>query len=210
MRKTIIDLTNQKFNRLTVLEYSGKNKCGTSLWLCRCDCGTEKVIISSHLKNGNTASCGCLQKEIASESQTTHGRSYHPLYFVLDAMKQRCYNKNNKAYKNYGGRGITVCPEWRNEPEVFIDWAKANGYEIGLQIDRINNDGNYEPNNCRFVTRKENNNNRRDNKGYFLLGVFYTISQLAEKFNINYDAFYGRIYRGGTLQQALRQKVEKE
>lgn len=160
-----LDLTGQRFGRLTVLKRAG-SKNRQSAWLCKCDCGTEKVITSSNLKT-NTISCGCYQKEVAKESNTIHGKAHTALAYVWNSMKQRCFNPNNKAYKNYGGRGITVCAEWKTSFQSFCDYVSALPHfgEKGYTLDRINNDGNYEPGNVKWSTRTEQNNNRRKKHG---------------------------------------------
>lgn len=150
----------KKFGRLTIV-----GKAEKSLHFnCKCDCGNERVVFMGNLSRGHTQSCGCLQKERARTAKSTHGMSKkHPLYRVWDQMKDRCNNPNHKFYQNYGGRGIKVCDEWMDF-QKFFDWSIRNGYQRGLEIDRRNNDGIYEPSNCRWVTRKINSNNRRPRK----------------------------------------------
>jgi hypothetical protein len=128
-----------------------------------CKCGEIKDYAYRFLTNMNTSSCGCVRKERIREVQVTHNLSKHPLYSVYKDMIRRCYDINCKAYKDYDGRGIIVCDEWKNDIFAFRHWAMNNGYEIGLQLDREINDGNYEPNNCRFVTKDVNNKNTRRN-----------------------------------------------
>lgn len=202
MRKRI-DLTGQKFNSLTVLSYSGK-QWSNSLWLCRCDCGTGKIINSNNLKNGHTKSCGCLFIKKVTERSTTHGLAKHPLYSVWGGMKKRCFNNNCKAYKNYGGRGITVSEEWKNNFKVFYAWAMGSGYREGLQIDRTDNDGNYEPMNCRFSSPMENSNNRRNNIWLVFEGERLTASQLAYKIGIRPSLLIRRIHRGWSVERAIQ------
>lgn len=160
----INDLTGKKFGRLKVIEYYGSNKNGRALWLCQCDCGNTKVIVGNSLINKVTTSCGCYNKEHSKNIHTKHSMSYSKLYKVWQGMKTRCYNPNFMYYKNYGGRNITICDNWLNDFSAFYEWAINNGYKEGLTIDRINNNGNYEPNNCRWVTRAEQNRNKRYNK----------------------------------------------
>lgn len=118
-------------------------------------------------------------------------------------MKQRCYNENNTRYKHYGGRGIAVCDEWRNNFQAFYDWSMANGYKDTLTIDRIDVNGNYEPNNCRWITNKEQQRNRRDNKLYTINNVTKCLSEWCEIYNINYSTAHYRLLKGLTIKQAL-------
>jgi hypothetical protein len=159
-----IDLTGQKFGRLTVIEHvkfiDGKRFSG---WLCKCDCGNTTYQKSFQLRNNLVKSCGCYAKERTHNVHIaeTHGDSKSRLYITWRNMRVRCFYPKDKRYSEYGGRGITVCDEWKNSFEAFRDWAIANGYSDDLTIDRINVNGNYCPENCRFITRAENNKNRR-------------------------------------------------
>lgn len=159
------DLKGKTFGRLYVIE-RGKNRNGFVCWICKCDCGKTVEIRSCSLVSGRTKSCGCLNLEVSTKRlkdlNTTHGKTNHKLYSVFTAMKQRCYDKNNKDYKYYGLREITICDEWLNDFMSFFNFAMSNGWKEGLEIDRENNDSDYTPENCRFVTRKVNNNNRRN------------------------------------------------
>jgi hypothetical protein len=130
-------------------------------WKCRCDCGVEKVIRREVLKYGKAVSCGCIKLKLIGNVHRTHGASKHPLYNVWKKISDRCYNENGTSWKNYGGRGISVCDEWRNDMWSFMAWAVSNGYRPGLSIDRIDNDGNYEPGNCRWATALMQSRNRR-------------------------------------------------
>lgn len=156
-----------KYGRLSVIGNIYKrfpkpnSKQRHSYVICRCDCGSvEKEYMVQSLKNGDTSSCGCLWKE----SITTHNLTSHPIYKCWDAIKQRCGNKKHASYKNYGGRGIFICNEWKNNFQSFYNWAIKNGWSHGLEIDRENNNGNYEPSNCRFISSKANSRNRRTTK----------------------------------------------
>ena len=160
----LIDLTGQKFGRLTVLErvksLNGKKFCG---WKCTCECGNVSFQQSNSLTSGRVKSCGCYAKERTSKTHIaeTHGGSNTRLYITWRNMRVRCKKPNDKRYYCYGGRGISVCEEWDNSFVAFRDWAMSNGYRDDLTIDRIDADGNYSPDNCRFVTRAENNKNRK-------------------------------------------------
>lgn len=199
-----VDLVGETFGRLTVLEWRGKSKCNISIWLCCCVCGNKAVVNQINLRSGHTQSCGCLRDEL----QTKHGYSTdtkgkHPLYNKLDGMKQRCYNKNFTQYKDYGGRGIKVCDEWLNSYKTFIEWAFENGYEEGLTIERIDNDGDYMPENCCFITQSEQGNNRRNNHLLTYNGKTQNIAQWAREVGLSYATLQGRIKRGWAIEDTL-------
>jgi len=191
-----IDLTGRRFGRLTVLHDTGERKHGNVVWHCRCDCGNEVNVVGRSLTSGNTTSCGCYNRERVVEANTTHGMSgqekTYPVYVVWKSMFWRCENPNHKQYKDYGGRGIKVCDEWRN-PVVFIDWALANGWRKGLSIDRIDNNGNYKPDNCHLVTAKEQARNRRSNHLVTFNGRTQCLTNWAEETKIPRSALYTRI-----------------
>ena len=153
------DLTGERFGMLTVIEYAGKDKNRHAMWKCKCDCGEIKTISSTALRDHKQESCGC-----STNKFVIHGEYKTRLHRIWMHMKDRCYNKNNEKYKHYGGRGISVCEQWRNSYVEFSEWAKANGYADDLTIDRIDTNGNYEPNNCRWVDYTTQNNNKRNNK----------------------------------------------
>ena len=155
-----IDLTGERFGKLVVIREAGR-KNGHVAWLCRCDCGNEIVVSGHDLRNEHTQSCGCLRLE----RNTTHDCTHEPWYPTYKNMMRRCGHSKGASERDlhrYRDRDITVCEEWRNSPRAFGDWLMAHGWHKGLQIDRIDNDKGYSPENCRVVTCKENNNNRRN------------------------------------------------
>lgn len=167
-------IIRMKYNSWTILEEDKNPKYCLRKPLCRCKCGKVKHVWQTALNTGKSKSCGCLFKKESIErlrkKATKHGMSRnakncgHPLYSVWVGMKRRCNSSNVVGYHNYGGRGISVCAEWEADFKLFYNWATENGYKKGLQIDRIDNDGNYEPSNCRFVTPSENLRNTRLNR----------------------------------------------
>ncbi|MGR6911783.1 hypothetical protein RCJ96_22895 [Bacillus sp. BSL6] len=190
------DLTGKKFNRLTVIKKFGLNKHKKITWLCCCDCGTKKVVLGASLVNGQTKSCGCLQKEKVTNRNYKHGKSCSRLYRIWRNMKDRCTNPNRPDYQNYGARGIRVCNEWFNNFQLFYDWSMNNGYEDNLSIDRIDGNEGYRPNNCRWATSKEQARNIRTNVVTSVNDESLTLSEIAEKYTVNYDAVKTRYKKG--------------
>jgi len=195
-----MDIINKTFGRLTVIKRNGSDKHGKSLWLCHCDCGNEVIIIGQNLKNGVTRSCGCLQKELLTKKNITHGMTYTKLYVDWIQMRKRCKNKKNKSYKNYGARGITVCDRWLKFENFYRDMGDK---PEGLTLERIDNNGNYEPNNCKWATRKVQANNSRRNVIIEYLGQKKNIAQWAKDLGIKYNTLVQRLQRHWPIKKAL-------
>lgn len=201
------DLGGNKYGRLTALEIDWNKTKRRTYWICECECGNKKSVRSDCLKRGQVKSCGCLHKEQADINLNhgpTHGMTGTRLYEIWLGMKKRCYNSNSKRYNKYGGKGIEVCEEWRNDFENFYKWAMENGYKDNLTIDRIDNDGDYRPENCRWATMKQQCNNRSSCIKIEYKGKRYTIKEIAEKLNIPAKTLYARYKRGDRDKRLLR------
>lgn len=272
----IKDISGNRYGRLTVVEYAGKNRQGKSLWKCKCDCGNEKNITASDLSSGRVNSCGCLRKEvtakknfkdltgktfgklqviqrgktdkskkihwicrcecgkicdveaarlvsgravrckdcslkIVAEKNKKHGKCHSRIYAIYSGMKNRCFNSGNYSYDKYGKRGITVCEEWIGENgfDNFCKWAMENGYNDELSIDRIDVNGNYEPSNCRWVSIKEQQNNKRNNHFETYNGETKTLKQWSEDLGIDYFVLTGRINKcHWSFERAITETVK--
>ena len=199
----LIDLRGQKFGRLTVIERAENAKDGKVRWLCQCECGNEVVVSSDHLRRGNTKSCGCLRGQ-------NHGMSKTKIYKKWKNIKKRCFNLNCKRYFDYGGRGITMFAEWINDFQKFYEYvSKLPHYgEDGYSLDRIDNNGNYEPNNLRFATTKEQSLNQRRTIFVEYQGVMMTLMEAAELSGIPYKTLLDR-YHAGDRGEYLFRPVKK-
>lgn len=205
-----LNITGKRFGKLVAIKTIGKNKNGGYLWQCKCDCGNEITASVGNLNNGHTKSCGCLRADRCKMNFTKHGLESTRLYDIWRDMRLRCYDKRNISYNRYGGRGITICDEWKNDVKSFYDWAMANGYKDSLTIDRIDNDGNYCPENCRWVTVKEQASNRRSNILVTHNGKTQTMKEWAHEVGIHYKAVWARMQKlGWSSERALTHPVKK-
>lgn len=207
------DLTGMTFGHLTVIERdrnhisAGGNK--QVVWKCKCDCGNDTEVTSSNLLSGHTTSCGCMgSRRTIGMRSVTHNKSKDQLYSVWSGIKRRCFNPHEEGYWKYGGRGITVCDEWKYNFPSFYKWA-VNGYAPGLQIERINNDGNYEPSNCRWATPKEQAYNRRNTVYLEYGGEKKNLWEWELETGIPATRIYDRIRKGWTVQRALTQPIRR-
>ena len=197
----IKDLNGKKFGSLTVL-YFVDTKNAKARWMCRCDCGVEKIITSADLVKGDTKTCG------GGIHRRIHGMKETRIYRIWKAMKGRCKYPSTDYYKRYGGRGITYCEEW----DVFLnfyEWSKSSGYKDGLTLDRINNDGNYEPSNCRWITQKEQMSNTSQNIFVEIDGVTKTIAGWSEQTGIKHKTLSIRYHKGDRGQRLIRPLEER-
>ena len=202
------DLTGEAYGRLTVIKKAGHDAHGNTMWECLCECNQTKIVKTADLKNGKTKSCGCFQRERASESHTKHGKRHTRLYNIWSNMKGRCHTKSCSFYEKYGGRGITVCDEWSNSFDSFWTWAMANGYRDDLTIDRIDNDGNYCPENCRWVTPKENARNRPCTVTITVDGITKTRSEWAEFIGMKPETLRSAIRRGHDPEEYIKKHLK--
>jgi hypothetical protein len=205
----LIDISGQKFGRYTVLKFhSTKNR--KSYFTCECECGTIKEVRSDQLKSGTTQSCGCYIKEKLKEERPyriKHGKKAKEtrLYNIWQGMRSRCNSETNPAYPKYGGRGIKVYENWLNDFQNFYDWAMENSYQENLSIERLNNDGNYEPSNCKWATSKEQNNNKSNNVVIEIDGEKKNLIEWSKSTGVHRSTIYRRLKRG-LLGRALIEK----
>lgn len=203
-----IDITGQKYGRLTVISLSHSDKRGERFWLCKCECGKEITASGYKLRSGNTKSCGCLQKEMRDAGlHKTHGMTNSKLYYTWENMKHRCQDPKNAMYKHYGGRGIKVCSEWADSFQDFKEWALTHRYREGLSIERIDVNGNYEPENCKWITLKEQYLNRTDSHMVTAFGKTQTIREWADETGLKYDTIERRLNGyGWSAERALTER----
>ena len=203
------DLTGQRFGELTVISFSHIDYRHHARWLCLCSCGCGTVVETSHLKSGHTTTCGHANITLVKRKEGYFPARDHPrLYAVWCTMKARCSNANSTSYKDYGGRGICVCEEWMSFAS-FCEWALANGYDEKAEtgkctLDRIDVDGNYSPNNCRFVDAQTQMNNKTNNRYATINGETDTMANWIRRLGLKRGTVMQRLSRGYTPEEALR------
>ena len=200
----LVDMTGKRYGRLEVLK-RGENVGDRVGWICRCDCGTVKTISGDMLRKGLVISCGCYRKEISTQRATKHSQCGSRLYMTYHNMKKRCYNPNSDHYKWYGAENKHICDEWMGEKgfENFSDWALKNGYSEELTIDRKDNNKGYSPDNCRWVTPKQNCRNKRNNHYVVISGEKKTLAEWCECFGVDERLVRSRISCGWDEKRAL-------
>ena len=192
------DLTGKVFGKLTVIERAKNTKNYKVKWRCLCECGCEAIVRGDSLTSGRTKSCGC-----SIGAHPIHNDTGSKLYYTWQAMRYRCENPNHQSYKDYGGRGIKVCSEWQDYL-IFKEWAYKNGYDDKLTIDRIDVNGDYTPDNCRWVTMKKQANNRRSNTQYEYNNESHSLSEWCDIYHLSYKTVHARIKdRGWSFEKAI-------
>jgi hypothetical protein len=191
--------TGDELGKLRIEEFVGVDQWSCRLVRCTCQCGREVIVPLTNMIRGRTISCGCYRNELTSQRSRTHGESHTQLYTVWASMKDRCNNPNNSRWHRYGGRGIVVCDEWAKDFVLFRDWALQNNWRDGLTLERKDNDSGYSPDNCRFASQTEQQNNKSTNR---LLTVFNETKTVAEwtrdpRCNVDYDVLSDRINKLG-------------
>lgn len=201
-----IDLTGEIYGKLKVVGIAFDEPGKKKKWNCICECGNTLIVSASNLRSGHTKFCKECRRKYLSELNTIHGLSNTPIYLVWNTMLSRCERQSNRSYSDYGGKGIKVCDEWHNAA-VFFKWAYENGYKPGLEIDRIDSNGDYTPGNCRFVTRLNNANNKTNNKYIEHNGEIKTLAEWSRYFGVNYKNLSRNLKKGYSLEESVdRQK----
>lgn len=208
-----VDLTGQRFGRLTVIERVG-TKYGQAAWLCQCGCGNCSVVVTGVLRSGRQRSCGCYRSETTTKCRTKHGGKHERLYKIWKNIKTRCTNPNIDQWRDYGGRGIKMCEEWATNYDAFRAWALQNGYDESAKrgdctIDRIDVNGNYEPSNCRWVNMKVQNNNQRSNKHITFCDETHTLAEWSALKGIKQSTLLIRLKHGWPVERALTEPVKQ-
>lgn len=199
------DHTGERYGRLIVLKFSYRGKRRESHWLCSCDCGRQHVVSWGNLRAGTTRSCGCLHDEVAGDSRRLHGKTGTRTYGIWKALKKRCLNPSGPKWDRYGGRGITVCDRWKADFSAFL--ADMGECPAGRSIDRIDNNGNYEPGNCRWATATEQARNKSNNRRLNIDGTLLTITECSEQFGVTVETIEKRIARGVPVSAAVKTRT---
>jgi hypothetical protein len=195
------ELKGKTFGRLVVVGFEGRGDYNKLIWLCRCICGNETRVLADNLNNGRTKSCGCLRKT----TRLTHGKCKTKAYRSWKKMRDRCFNPNDTYYHNYGGRGINVCDRWNDFQNFFDDMGER---PENRSLDRINNDGDYEPANCRWATKDQQEKNKRSNKRIVFEGKSMIGVEWAKELNMDYSTLLTRLRRGWTVERAFTTPVK--
>lgn len=208
------NLIGKRYSRLLVIDYAPDYICktgkATSQWLCKCDCGNKLIVSRGHLKNSHTQSCGCLQKQRISEIKKTHGMDGTRLHNIWRSMISRCCTKSSGSYNNYGARGIKVCSEWISNFCNFQIWAVKNGYNDDLYLERIDNNGDYCPENCCWISYKAQQRNKRTNHFMTCDGETKTMIEWSEITGINYGTLSNRVNAlKWSDEKALKTPIQK-
>ena len=207
-RRKLIDLTGRRFGKLVVIERA-ENVGKRIKWKCQCDCGKQTVVYGENLVKGHTTSCGCYRDDMRGKLHHKHGMKHARIYTVWCKVKDRCYQPSNSSYPRYGGRGITMCDEWRDDPMSFINWSYENGYDENAgygecTLDRIDNSKGYCPENCRWVDEKTQANNRRSNLLIAHNGETKTLAQWRDHFGMTQSkAYYHLVTKGRSIQELI-------
>lgn len=201
---TKLDLLGQRFDRWLVIAPAPSNSAGQTRWMCRCDCGTERAVYTLNLRRNLSPSCGCKRKDNNRARLTTHGQRHSRAYGIWSGMIQRCHTPTNSSFDRYGGRGIKVCDRWRYSFAAFLE--DMGQPAEGTSLDRVDNDGDYEPGNCRWATIAEQSSNRRDTRKIGYNGESLTLSEWSRRLGLHHMTISDRLKRGWPLDRALAPK----
>lgn len=205
------EIIGKQYGRLTVVSYCGTDKQRSKLFKCKCECGNEITTRKSRIINGGVKSCGCLVTDVWSKMKYKHGYArkdkYNRLYGIYSHMIDRCHNSKNPSYKNYGERGIFVCDQWLENVDLFMKWAMENGYEDNLSIDRIDNNKGYSPDNCRWVGRTEQANNKRNNIILKYNGKTKTLPEWSREIEMPQKTLRSRYYMGWSDKEIIETPI---
>jgi len=199
-----IDMTGQRYGRLSVIEMAGHNKHRQRLWRCVCDCGETTEVLGFLLRQEQTQSCGCLQREAIGNVNKKHGKSKSQIWSIHRSMMDRCYLRTSSAFKNYGGRGIAVCKRWHDFENFYADMGDK---PKGMTLERVDNDGSYTPDNVRWASYKDQANNRRCNVVLEFQGRKQTMQQWSDEMGLKIQTVWARLNRGWSVDRALTEEV---